>query len=252
MPKEEGIGPLRYSETMAMPSKQDIQNQWERGGPVITWALIIVCVVVWLVEILLRYTAPTAFASLVSAGMFMPLTAFAHPWTWLTSMFLHAPSILHIMFNMMALWSVGPVLEKMMGHWRFLALYVISGLGGAVGLMVWARAAGAWATAAYGASGAIFGLFAALLVVYRRIGADIRSMLVWMGINFLLPLVVGGVAWQAHLGGFITGGVLTWLLVSGLPALRKEGFTKRMVIYGTAVVVVLVVIALLCAPTSVI
>lgn len=237
---------------MHMPSKRELRSQWTSGGPVITWAIIAVCVVIWLVEIILRYTAPTAFASFVGAGMFMSLTAFAHPWTWLTSMFLHAPSVLHIMFNMLALWSVGPVLEKMMGHWRFLALYVISGLGGAVGLMVWAKLAGAWGTAAYGASGALFGLFAALLIVYRRIGVDIRSMLMWMAVNFLLPLVVGGVAWQAHLGGFITGGVLTWLLVAGVPALRKKGFTQRMVIYGAAVVIVLIVIAWLCAPSAVI
>ena len=55
------------------------------------------------------------------------------------------------------------------------------------------------------ASGALFGLFASLLVVYRRIGADIRSMLIWMAVNFALPFVVGGVAWQAHVGGFCSG-----------------------------------------------
>ena len=54
-------------------------------------------------------------------------------------MFLHAPnSILHILFNMIALYSVGPVLERLIGHWRFLGLYMISGLGGALGMMVWA------------------------------------------------------------------------------------------------------------------
>ena len=65
--------------------------------------------------------------------------------------------------------------------------------------MVWAAVAPGgigWQMAAYGASGALFGLFASLLVVYRRIGADIRSMLIWMAVNFALPFVVGGVAWQ--------------------------------------------------------
>lgn len=233
---------------MKMPTKREISYEWRNGGPVVTKAIIALCVAVWVVEIVLRLLAPRAFVALIGAGMVSPLTMVVRPWTWLTSMFLHAPSVLHILFNMLALYSVGPVLERMMGHWRFLALYLISGLGGSVGLMVWARATGDWATAAYGASGALFGLFAGLLIVYRRIGVDIRSMLVWMAINFLLPLVVGGIAWQAHVGGFIVGGALTWLLTSGVPALRRRSFTQRMWIYGTAMVVVLLVVIALCAP----
>ncbi len=233
---------------MQIPTKQQIRSEWASGGPVITWAIIVACVAVWLVEMLLRVLAPSAFTALVSFGMVMPATMLTHPWTWLTSMFLHAPNLMHIAFNMLALFSVGPVLERMMGHWRYLALYLISGLGGAAGLMVWARVSGEWFVAVYGASGALFGLFAALLVVFRRIGADIRSMLVWMGINFLLPFVVGGIAWQSHVGGFVTGGVLTWLLVAGVPALRLRSFTQRMVVYGAAVVVLLLVVILLCAP----
>lgn len=231
-----------------MPTKRQIANEWRMGGPVVTKAIIAVCVVVWLVEILLRLVWPAGFARMIGAGAFMPLTMAARPWTWLTSMFLHAPSMLHILFNMIALFSVGPVLEKMMGHWRYLALYLIAGFGGSVGLLVWARATGEWFTSAYGASGALFGLFAGLLVVYRRIGVDIRSMVVWMAINFLLPLIVGGIAWQAHVGGFLTGGALTWLLVRGVPALRRYNFTQRMLIYGGAIVLVLLLIVVLLVP----
>lgn len=233
---------------MQIPTKQQIRSEWASGGPVVTWTIIVACMAVWLVEMILRLLAPSAFTALVSFGMVMSATMISHPWTWLTSMFLHAPSVMHIAFNMLALFSVGPVLERMMGHWRYLALYLISGLGGAAGLMVWARVSGDWFVAAYGASGALFGLFAALLVVFRRIGADIRSMLVWMGINFLLPFVVGGIAWQSHIGGFLTGGALTWLLVAGVPAWRLRSFTQRMVVYGSAVVVLLLAIILLCAP----
>ena len=115
-------------------------------------------------------------------------------------MFLHQPtSLWHILFNMLTLWCVGPVLERMMGHWPYLALYLLSGLGGGAGLMVWAVCSpSGWMTAAYGASGALFGLFAAILVVYRRIGIDIRSMLIWMLVNFLMPVITPGIAWQAH------------------------------------------------------
>lgn len=155
-------------------------------------------------------------------GMAAPVRLVAEPWTLITSMFLHAPnSLLHILFNMIALYSVGPVLERMIGHWRFLGLYVISGLGGSLGLMVWAAVAPGgigWQMAAYGASGALFGLFASLLVVYRRIGADIRSMLIWMAVNFALAVrgrwrgVAGACrrlcsGWNTHMaaGGWCAG-----------------------------------------------
>lgn len=180
--------------------------------------------------------------------MLLPATAVRHPWTFITSMFLHQPtSLWHILFNMLTLWCVGPVLERMMGHWPYLALYLLSGLGGGAGLMVWAVCSpSGWMTAAYGASGALFGLFAAILVVYRRIGIDIRSMLIWMLVNFLMPVITPGIAWQAHVGGFIVGGVLAWLLVTGLHAFRGKSLAWRTTVYGITVFVVVVAIIVGC------
>lgn len=85
-------------------------------------------------------------------------------------------------------------------------------------------------------------------MVFRRVGEDIRSMLVWMAVNFAMPFVISGIAWQAHVGGFIAGGVLAMLLTSGIPTLRGRSLTQRMAIYGGAIVVVLVAVILLCAP----
>lgn len=232
-----------------IPSKKEIRYAWAAGEPVVTTAIIVACVAVWLVEIVTRYLMPPVFAAIVNWGMVAPVLMVQRPWTWLTSMFLHAPSVLHILFNMLALWSVGPMLERMLGHWRFLAFYLISGFGGAAGLMVWARLTGDWGTTAYGASGALFGLFAAMLVVFRRVGADIRSMLVWMAVNFAMPFVMGGIAWQAHVGGFVTGGVLAALLTAAVPGTRGRSLTWRMGVFGGAVVVVLVAVVLLCAPS---
>lgn len=208
-----------------------------------------VCIVVWIVEAVLNLVWQGGLNAMLNAGMLMPATAVHKPWTFITSMFLHQPnSLWHILFNMLTLWCVGPVLERMMGHWSFLALYAVSGLAGGTGMMLWAVLSGAsgWITPVYGASGALFGLFAVILVVYRRIGLDIRSMMIWMLINFLMPVIMPNIAWQAHLGGFLFGGMFTWLLVSGLRVLRGKSLLRRTLIYGTVMVIVIIAIDLLC------
>ncbi len=208
-----------------------------------------VCIVVWIVEAVLNLVWQGGLNAMLNAGMLMPATAVHKPWTFITSMFLHQPnSLWHILFNMLTLWCVGPVLERMMGHWSFLALYAVSGLAGGTSMMLWAVLSGAsgWITPVYGASGALFGLFAAILVVYRRIGLDIRSMMIWMLINFLMPVIMPNIAWQAHLGGFLFGGMFTWLLVSGLRILRGKSLPRRTLIYGTVMGIVIIAIDLLC------
>lgn len=229
--------------------RRALRYQWRSGGPVVTEAIIVLCVVVWAVEIVLRFVSSSALSDMLSAGMFRPLLAVARPWTFVTSMFLHEPGVTHVLFNMLTLWCVGPLLEKLLGHWPFLAMYLLSGIGGGMGLMLWAAAypgGSGWMSASYGASGAIFGLFAAVLVVYRRIGADIRSMLVWMAINVAMPLVVPNIAWQAHAGGFVIGGALSGLLVSGFKPLRGKSITFRTAVYGGALLVVMVMVIALC------
>ena len=229
-------------------SARSLRYRWRNGDPVITTAIMAICIVVWAIEAVLFLVWPEGGNAFVNAGMLLPATAVRYPWTFITSMFLHQPtSLWHILFNMLTLWCVGPVLERMMGHWPYLALYLLSGLGGGAGLMVWAVCSpSGWMTAAYGASGALFGLFAAILVVYRRIGIDIRSMLIWMLINFLMPVITPGIAWQAHVGGFIVGGVFAWLLISGVHALRGKSLTFRTMVYGAVVLALIVAGVLVC------
>jgi membrane associated rhomboid family serine protease len=226
-----------------------LRNEWRMGKPIIVQSIIAICAAVWVVEIVLRLLNPQHFQSFVQFGSFWPWSVFATPWTWLTSMFLHAPNVTHVLFNMLALWSIGPVLERLMGHWQFLALYLISGFGGSVAQVISSRVTGNWSVSSYGASGAIFGLFAAVLVTHRIIGAELRSILILMAVNFAIPLLVPNIAWQAHVGGFIIGGVLTWLLIYGITPLRKWSLTKRMWLYGSCVVIILLVVLVLCAPS---
>lgn len=129
-------------------------------------------------------------------------------WRLLTSMFLHA-GILHLFFNMWALWVVGSFLERAVGTLRFVVLYFISGLAGSVLVLV----AGPGNVATVGASGAIFGLFGAtFLWAYLNRGRDLmagqlaRSMGIVLVLNLLITFAGSAyISWQAHLGGLIGG-----------------------------------------------
>src|SRR6187401_1159837 len=101
-------------------------------------------------------------------------------------MFTHV-EIIHIGFNMLALWILGPQLEAVLGRTRFILLYLLSGLVGSA-TVYWFSAE---TTPTLGASGAIFGLMGALLVVARKVGSDVNQLLVWIGINFALTFFAG-------------------------------------------------------------
>lgn len=128
----------------------------------------------------------------------------------LTSAFLHEPGLggfgpAHIIFNMWALLLVGPALEQLLGRIRFLALYLVSALGGAVLFYLLVPPG----EPALGASGAIFGLFGAWFVVARKLRVDARSIIFLIVINLVISFVIPHIAWQDHVGGLITGGLLT-------------------------------------------
>jgi membrane associated rhomboid family serine protease len=113
--------------------------------------------------------------------------------------------LLDIAFNMWALLVVGPAMERQLGAVRYLAVYLASALGGSLAFYFLAPPA----TAALGASGAIFGLFGAWFVIARRLGLDARGVVFLIVVNLFLSFVVPDIAWQAHVGGLVTGAVLT-------------------------------------------
>lgn len=130
-------------------------------------------------------------------------------WRMFTPVLLHA-SFMHILFNMWALWVLGPQIERGVGSAAFVTAYLASaGVGGAFALFM-----GEPQQIAVGASGAIFGLFGiwANFAVRRRNTAQGRYLLQQIGflllLNAALPFIVGGIAWEAHLGGFIAGFVI--------------------------------------------
>ena len=129
-------------------------------------------------------------------------------WYRLFTVALTHGGFLHLGFNMYSLMVLGNPLEAAYGKQKFLIVFFFSLLTGSLTSAYFASLY----SASVGASGAIFGLFGALAIVGRRIGADIRSIVVIIGLNFAFGFALGGVDWRAHLGGLI-GGVVAAQLV---------------------------------------
>lgn len=114
--------------------------------------------------------------------------------------------LLDIAFNLWALIIVGPAMERQLGGLRYLAVYFASAIGGSVSFYFLAPPG----EQALGASGAIFGLFGAWFVIARRLGLDARGVVFLIVINLVLGFVGARyIAWQAHVGGLVTGALLT-------------------------------------------
>ena len=153
------------------------------------------------------------------------------PWLLLTSMFTHI-AVWHIGFNMLALWTLGPQLELTVGRVRFLALYLVSGLAGSAAVL-WLDGS---RSQTFGASGAVFGLMGALLVIAVKVGGDVRGMLTWIGINAAITLFfVNNISWQGHLGGFV-GGLLIGIALAYAPR-QGRAMWQALGIGGVAVLV---------------
>lgn len=126
----------------------------------------------------------------------------------LTAMFLHQ-QIAHIAFNMLSLWWLGPPLEAALGRVRFLALYMLAGLGGSALSYLLA----APDQPSLGASGAIFGLLGATAVLLRRLQYDMKPVLILLGLNLVFTFLWPNIAWQAHVGGLVVGAAVAFGMV---------------------------------------
>jgi len=179
------------------------------GRPLVTWTLVAINALVYVGELVASNTLINDGAMV---GKFSPTVGVADGqwYRLISSAFLHEPpgssfGIFHILFNMWALIVVGPALERLLGRVRFLAVYLVSALGGSVLFYLIA----APTAVGIGASGAIFGLFGAYFLVARRLRIDARQILVLIALNLVISFTVAGIAWQAHVGGLIAGSALT-------------------------------------------
>ena len=138
-------------------------------------------------------------------------------WQVLTNAFTHL-DVIHIAFNMAALYVLGPQLESVLGRARFLALYLVSAVTGSAVVM--------WFSDPYittmGASGAIFGMMGAVLLIAWKHHGDVRTILVWLGVNVAITFVGSSfISWQGHLGGLLGGMAVTAALI-WLPREQRE------------------------------
>jgi membrane associated rhomboid family serine protease len=214
---------------------------------IVTWTLVGLNVLLFLIELaapalqnawgLLGYASLTGAPPLqgVAAGQWYRLltSAFLPPATGLGGL-----GFLDILFNMWALIAVGPALEQLLGRGRFLAVYLLSALGGGVVYFLLAPPN----VLALGASGAIFGLFGAWFVVSRKLHLDIRGIVTIIAINLAFSFIYrSSIAWQDHVGGLIVGALVTAAFAY---APRKNRHAVQ-IGAGAAVLAVLVVIVVL-------
>lgn len=194
---------VRESAKAVRPTRTALGGRVRAGRPLATLTIIGLCVASFVLQM--------AVPGWTTRWAFSPAAGEIEPVRFISSAFLHSQgNVLHLGFNMYALYLVGPYLEGTLGRWRFVALYLLAAIGGSVGVLLLASpvvtaTSFAWVQGVVGASGAVFGLFGAILVVLRRLGRDARQILVLIGINAVLGFVVPGIAWQAHLGGLVTG-----------------------------------------------
>jgi len=181
-----------------------LKRAFRRGSsvPVVSYSILALTIAVFILQLVTQGAVTNALA------YYPPLTAL-EPWRMLTVALVHSDrSFFHILFNMYSLFVLGPLLESLIGRWRFAAVYVLSTLGGSVAVL-WLSPD----TAIVGASGAIFGLLGAFFVIQRRFGGASVQLVVIIAINLGLGFLVPGVSWQAHIGGMIVGGVCAAIML---------------------------------------
>jgi membrane associated rhomboid family serine protease len=188
----------------------------QSAQPIVTWGLIGLNVVIYLITVAQGAGVNSPGGSLFAKwALYGPAVANGGWWRLGTAAFLHA-SVLHIGLNMVVLYMVGIPVERFLGPWRYLTIYIVSGLAGSAGALVVDPT-----TVTVGASGAIFGLFGALFIIeYQQTGAITGQAFTLIAINLVLSFAIPNISWGGHVGGLI-GGILATLALSRLGRSRS-------------------------------
>lgn len=190
--------------------RDNIGNKDREKTPFITYILVVINIMIFLLMTLSGGSTNTAVLVAFGAKVNI-LISDGEVWRLITSNFLHI-GFFHLAFNMYALWILGPIAEEIFGHWAYLGLYLLSGVGGTFASFLFSQALSA------GASASIFGLLGALLIYSWGRSKLWRSGL---GLNLLIVVIVNlgfgfiqpGIDNFAHLGGLITGIIIISVLM---------------------------------------
>jgi membrane associated rhomboid family serine protease len=150
-------------------------------------------------------------------ALFAPSVTNGQWWLLITAGFLHG-SIFHLLFNTYILWVIGSQLESIVGKINFVIIYFVSLLGGSFASYLFSP----FGSYSIGASGAIFGLMGAMLVVGRKRNLDISQITTLVAINVVIGFVLSGIDWRAHLGGLAAGAFITWVLLNATSLKEKN------------------------------
>lgn len=169
----------------------------------VTWLFIAVNILVYLVVSIQghAFIGVAGDSPILQGGVLIPFSLVQHQyWRIITSGFIHF-GLMHLAFNMYALWILGRSVETALGSARFAALYWVSLLAGSASVLWFSEPN----TATAGASGAIFGLMGAELIVLLRLKLKITGFLSVLLLNVIMGVTLPGISIQAHLGGFAAG-----------------------------------------------
>jgi membrane associated rhomboid family serine protease len=202
------------------------------NAPVLTYALIGISVAAFIGDVAGGASATGGgFGGsrlLLDGALRGPDVANGDYWRLVTAGFLHA-SFFHLLFNMFALWVLGTMLEPAIGHVRFALIFFVSLLAGSFGALVLDPNA-----LTVGASGGIFGLMGASVVVLRNRGFNPleSGIALWLGLNLLLTFTVSSISIGGHIGGLIGGTLAALVLFELPPGLRVPPAAANLVCAG--------------------
>ncbi|MGO1053802.1 rhomboid family intramembrane serine protease [Crossiella sp. CA198] len=207
-----------------------VGNEDEHVRPIVMPVLIALNIVVFAITVVQAGSVNNLAASWVydNGAMWNLAVAGDQWWRLITSAFLHV-ALWHLAVNMLSLWMLGQELEPLFGRIRFLLLYLLSAVGSAVAVFLFSEGA-------VGASGAIFGLLGAVVVVFIRKRQSLQPLLMVFGLNVVFGLVIGNVSWVGHAGGLVTGALVAAGLIYVPVASRKLWQTINLVAITAAVI----------------
>jgi membrane associated rhomboid family serine protease len=152
-------------------------------------------------------------------------------WRLITAAFLHYGPV-HLGLNMLSLYFVGSILEQIVGRWRYLLLYLVSGIAGSAGALVITPN-----SPTAGASGAIFGVLGALFILERRgtiaTGGQVLGLIV---LNLLFTFAIPGISIGGHLGG-LAAGIVLMLVFARFPRSMQLSLAAAAVVAAAAIIV---------------